>query len=161
MQGLGGLQSAARLSAHQAVRSGQRHLRSTLLSAFTPVQCLSFPKGHESFLKERRKGPIKPFPFCWPPCVLGPWAPPVTAGLARAWNIPGLPLTPQDRHRPLKELGAHHPEPSLHLLGLRLSSKPPSLTGVYAPLRHLSLSARGAITFHPVGNKQTLASRAR
>lgn len=60
-----------------------------------------------------------------PTCALGPKALLSGLGVASTWDIPGLPLTPQDRHQLLNLLRAHRQEPSPRLQGLKLRCEPP------------------------------------
>lgn len=84
-----------------------------------------------------------------PTCALGPRALLSGLGVASTWNIPGLPLTLQDRHQLLKQLRAHCLELTLHLLGLKLRCTPPCcfLTG----LVFVSLGAQA----HPITQSST------
>lgn len=114
-----------------------------------------------------------------PTCALGPRALLSGLGVASAWNIPGPPLTPQDRYQLLKQLRAHRPELSPPCLPARTQAEmrtplllsdracfcqsrfPSHHSEQYSPHLHLSLSSWGAIIFHPARNKQTRASHAR
>lgn len=107
-----------------------------------------------------------------------PGSPVSEQGVTGIWTVPRLPLTPQETQTPASEAAESPPAwCSFHAWEtsgweanpLQLSDSAcivsldaqsiPSLRGAYALHHHLSLSARGAITFQPGTNRHTWDDR--
>lgn len=107
-----------------------------------------------------------------------PGSPVSEQGVTGIWTVPRLPLTPQETQTPASEAAESPPAwCSFHAWEtsgweanpLQLSDSTcivsldaqsiPSLRGAYALHHHLSLSARGAITFQPGTNRHTWDDR--